>query len=87
MCLLANNYYTMDSVDNLSDHVHVPLFIVVNCFVETVPIESVKIASRAPLWRKASSRDIQQYQLELDIIFQSCYPTADMMCDKKIVYV
>ena len=40
MCLLANNYYTMDSVDNLSDHV--PLFIVVNCFVETVPIESVK---------------------------------------------
>ena len=63
MCLLANNYYTMDSVDNLSDHV--PLFIVVNCFVETVPIESVKIASRSPLWRKASSRDIQQYQLEV----------------------
>ena len=81
MCLLANNYYTMDSVDNLSDHV--PLFIVVNCFVETVPIESVKIASRSPLWRKASSRDIQQYQLELDIILQSCYPIAEMMCDKE----
>ena len=50
MCLLANNYYTMDSVDNLSDHV--PLFIVVNCFVETVPIELVKIASRAPCGEK-----------------------------------
>ena len=49
----------------------------------SVPIKSIKIASRSPLWRKASSRDIQQYQSELDIILQSCYPTAEMMCDKE----
>ena len=80
MCLLTKNYYTMDSVDNLSDHVQV--FMILNCSVKTVPIESDKVFSRSPLWGIASSYDIQQYQLELDNIIQYCYPTTDMLlCD------
>ena len=80
MCLLTKNYYTMDSVDNLSDHV--PVFMILNCSVKTVPIESDKVFSRSPLWGIASSYDIQQYQLELDNILQYCYPTTDMLlCD------
>ena len=47
MCVLAKNYYTMDSVDNLSDHV--PVFMIINCSVKTVPIESDKVSSRSPL--------------------------------------
>ena len=80
MCLLAKNYYTMVSVDNLSDYVLV--FMTINCSVKTVPIESDKVSSRSPLWRVASSYEIQQYQLELDNILQNGYPTTDMLlCD------
>ena len=45
MCLLTKNYYTMDGVDNLSDHV--PVFMILNCSVKTVPIESDKVSSRS----------------------------------------
>ena len=45
LCLLAKNYYTMDSVVNLSDHV--PVFMTTNCSVKTVPIESDKVSSRS----------------------------------------
>ena len=70
----------MDSVDNFSDHV--PVFIVLNCSMKSVPIESDKVSSRSSLWGIASSYDIQQYQLELDNILQNCYPTTDMLlCD------
>ena len=80
MCLLTKNYYTMDGVDNLSDHV--PVFMILNCSVKTVPIESDKVSSRSPLWGIASSYDIQQDQLELDNNLQYCYPTNDMLlCD------
>ena len=63
----------MDSVDNLSDHF--PLFIFVIFFVETVAIQSLKIASRSPLWRKASSRDIQQYQC----VYAECTPLFQLI--------
>ena len=76
MCLLTKNYYTMDSVDNLFDHV--PVFMILNCSVKTVPIESDKVSSRSPLWGIASGYDSQQYQLELDNMLQNCYPTTDM---------
>ena len=70
----------MDSADNLSDHV--PVFMILNCSVKAVPIESDKVSSRSPLWGITSSYDIQQYQLELDNILQNCYPTTDMLlCD------
>ena len=37
----------MDSVDNLSDHI--PLFIILDCVVNTVPVEAVKVNNRSPL--------------------------------------
>ena len=76
MCLLTKNYYNL-SDDNLSDHV--PVFMILNCSVKTVPIESDKVS---PMWGIASSYDIQQYQLELDNILQNCCQTTDMLlCD------
>ena len=79
-CVLAKKCYTMDSVDNLSDHV--PVFMIINCSVKTVQIDSDKVSTRSPLWGKASSYDIQQYQLELDNILQNYYPMTDMLlCD------
>ena len=67
----------MDSVDNLSDHI--PLFIILDCVVNTVPVEAVKVNNRSPLWRLASSCNIKQYQLELDSKLQSSYPKAEML--------
>ena len=80
--MLANyrKYYTMDSVDNLSDHI--PLFIMLDCVVNTVPVgEAVKVNNRSPVWRLASSCNIEQYQLELDSKLQSSYPKAEMFLD------
>ena len=81
MCLLIRKYYRMDSVDNLSDHI--PLFtcISLDCVVNTVPVEAVKVNNRSPVWRLASSCIIEQYQLELDSILQSSYPKAEMFLD------
>ena len=47
ICLLTRKYYTMDSVDNLSDHI--PLFIIIDCVVNTVPVEAVKVNNRSPV--------------------------------------
>ena len=45
---LLKNIIQWISVDNLSDHV--PVFMIINCSVKTVPIESDKVSSRSPLW-------------------------------------
>ena len=50
--MLASDYFTLDSADNLSDHV--PLYMFLKCNVDTVTTKSVK----APVWRLASCHDI-----------------------------
>ena len=59
--MLASDYFTLDSVDNLSDHV--PLYLFLKCDVDTVTTESVKAPARSPVWGLASCHDIEQYQL------------------------
>ena len=77
--MLTRKYYTMDSVDNLSDHIL--LFIILDCVVNTVPVEAIKVNNRSLVWRLAGSCNIEQYQLELDSILQSSYPKAEMFLD------
>ena len=45
---LIGDYYADDSSDNLSDHV--PLFIKLNCLVETVPNEPASVLQSEPAW-------------------------------------
>ena len=47
MRLLIGDYYADDSSDNLSDHV--PLFIKLNCAVETVPNKTAPVLQSKPL--------------------------------------
>ena len=51
------------------------LIIILDCVVNTVPVEAVKT------WRLASRCNIEQYQLELDSILPSSYHTAEMFLD------
>ena len=59
LTMLANNYFTLDSVDNLPDHV--PLYMFLKCDVDTVTTKSVKAPKRSPVWGLASCHDIEQY--------------------------
>ena len=77
--MLMSDYFTLDSVDNLSDHV--PLYMFLKCDVDTVTTKSVKAPTRSPVWGLASCHEIEQYQLELDNMLQDSYPTLDMFLD------
>ena len=79
LTVLASDYFTLDSVDNLSDHV--PLYMFLKCDVDTVTTKSVNAPTRSPVWGLASCHDIEQYQLELDKMLQDSYPTLDMFLD------
>ena len=74
--MLASDYFTLDSVDILSDHI--PLYLFLKCGVDIVTTKSVKTPTRSPVWGLASCHDIEQYQLELDKILQDSFPTLDM---------
>ena len=82
LTVLASDYFTLDSVDNLSDHV--PLYMFLKCDVDTVTTKSVNAPTRSPVWGLASCHDIEQYQLELDKMLQDSYPTLDTV---KVNYV
>ena len=43
--MLASDYFTLDSVDNLSDHV--PLYLFLKCDVDIVTTKSVKASTRS----------------------------------------
>ena len=77
--MLASDYFTLDSVDNLTDHV--PLYLFLKCDVDIVTTKSVKAPTRSPVWGLASCHDIEQYQLKLDKMLQDSYPTLDMFLD------
>ena len=79
LAMLESNYFTLDSVDNLPDHV--PLHMFLKCDVDTVTTKSVKAPKRSPVWELTSCHDIEQYQLELDKMLQDFYLTLDMFLD------
>ena len=45
---LIGDYYADDNSDNLSDHV--PLFVKLNCAVESVPNEPAPVVQSKPVW-------------------------------------
>ena len=74
--MVASEHSSLDSVDNLSDHV--PLNMLLKCDVDTVTTKSVNAPTRSSVWGLASCHDIEQYPLELDKMLQDFYPTVDM---------
>ena len=53
------DYYTKDSVDNLSDHI--PLCINITCIVETVPNNPEPVMHSKPVWGLVQPDHIQKY--------------------------
>ena len=54
------DYYTKDSVDNLSDYI--PLFINITCIVETVPNNHEPVMHSKPVWGLSHPDYIQMHQ-------------------------
>ena len=76
---LIEDYYTDDSSDNLSDHV--PLFIKLNCAVETVPNEPASVLQSKPVWGLAKPHHINNYQVKLNELLYKFLPTDEMLLD------
>ena len=72
----VEEYYTEDSIDNLSDHI--PLFIQLRCIVESVPINVVPVMQSKPVWGLAHPHHIQKYQLELNELLCEFLPADEM---------
>ena len=71
------DYYTKDSVDNLSDHI--PLFINITCIVATVPNNPEPVMHSKSVWGQLAHSDhIQRYQDELNEKLYSFLPTDEM---------
>ena len=70
------DYYTNDSVDNLSDHI--PLFINSQCIVETVPNNPEPVMHSKPVWELAQPDHIQKYQDKLNELLYNFLPTDEM---------
>ena len=74
---LIGDYYADDSSDNLSDHV--PLFIKLNCAVETVPKEPVPVLQCKPVWGLAKQHHVNNYQDKLNELLYKFLPTDEML--------
>ena len=72
----VEEYYTEDSIDNLSDHI--PLFIQLRCIVESVPINVVPVMQSKPVWGLAHPHHIQKYQFELNELLCEFLPADEM---------
>ena len=71
-----SEYYTNDSVDNLSDHI--PLFINFQCIVESVPSNPRPVMHSKPVWGLAQPDHIQKYQDKLNELLYNFLPTDEM---------
>ena len=71
-----SEYYTNDSVDNLSDHI--PLFINFQCIVESVPNNPRPVMHSKPVWGLAQPDHIQKYQDKLNELLYNFLPTYEM---------
>ena len=60
---LIGDYYADDSSDHLSDHV--PLFIKLNCAVETVPNEPAPALQSKSVWGLAKPHHVNNYNYHL----------------------
>ena len=70
------DYYTKDSVDNLSDHI--PVCINITCIVETIPNNPEPVMHSKPVWGLVQPDHIQKYQDELNELLYDFLPTDDM---------
>ena len=76
---LIGDYYTDDSSDNLSDHV--PLFIKLNCVIETVPNEPASVLQSKPVWGLAKQHHVNNYKVKLNEMLYKFLPTDEMLLD------
>ena len=70
------NYYTNNSVDNLSDHI--PVCINITCIVESVPNNPEPVMHSKPVWGLVQQDHIQKYQDELNELLYNFLPTDEM---------
>ena len=70
------DYYTKDSVDNLSDHI--PVCINITCIVETVPNNPELVMHSKPVWGLVQPDHIQKYQDELNELLYNFLPIDEM---------
>ena len=70
------DYYTKDSVDNLSDPI--PVCINITCIVETVPNNPEPVMHSKPVWGLVKPEHIQKYQDELNELLYNFLPTDEM---------
>ena len=62
-----------DNSDNLSDHF--PLFMKLNCAVETVPNERAPVLQSKPDWGLAKPHHVNNYQVKLNELLYKSLPT------------
>ena len=75
------DYFTVDSVDNLSDHL--PLFFTYKCRIVSNITDSVPNFTPKPLWRSASIEEIALYHVELNrILSLFSVPDELLACNK-----
>ena len=75
-------YYTHDSIDNLSDHI--PLFFELKCIVQstqTVLSEPTPVMQSKPVWGLAEPHHIQKYQVQLNKQLYKFLPTDNMFVE------
>ena len=67
-------YYTTDSIDNLSDHV--PLFLVFQCIISNCYVSSTNTCSntKRAVWGIITDNDIISYKTTLDKLLYHIYP-------------
>ena len=71
------DYYTKDSVDNLSDHI--PACINITCIVETVSNNPEPVMHSKPVWGLVQPDNIQKHQDELNELLYNFLPTDEML--------
>ena len=77
----VQEYYTKESVDNLSDHV--PLYMLLECTVVDVSPEQDVIVKENPIWNLAKEKDILEYQGKLNELLHQIDFSNDMkLCNK-----
>ena len=68
----VTDYYTYDSIDNLSDHV--PLYCILGCKIDSIEYIASPIGGLKPQWGTASPDQIKKYKENLDNRFQMFSP-------------
>lgn len=65
LCDVVHRYYTIDSIDNTSDHLPVLCEFIINC--EYMAMKKMNVTQNKIAWYKANLHDIKQYKDNLDI--------------------